>query len=185
MRFTEIKSVINEAKIDNKYYTPGRTSSGDKYRQNIIDAITAGGPLYVTDIDKQNQKVFFPDSKRDAAIEVIKSHQGTAPAPTVIGTSEDGAETIEFQIDKIDKKFKKGEIEASSVNVGNVTEGVLGLAIAAKFSNTSKQITEQDIIELGKRFISSGTSIIKINVADRTNDNLQLKITLPSGDIKG
>jgi hypothetical protein len=176
MRFQDFKSVILEATVLNKYYASG------KYIDQIVDAIKNGGPLFVTDLNKEKQKVYFPDALKANAIKIISRHNGEGKAPVVVGNSEDGEQDIEFQIDKIEKKFSKGDVISISVNVGNVTEGILGLSMAAKFSNTSKSLTREDVITLGKTFINSGNSSINVNVADRTLDKLQLKITLPSGD---
>lgn len=176
MRFRDFK--LTEAQVTNKYYKTG------KYVDQILDAIDNGGPLYVTDENKEKVKVFFPDALKSKAKRAVRNHDGEGKAPVIVGRTEDGEDNVYFQIDKIEKKFAKGEVTAVSVNVGNVTEGVLGISIASRFSNTSQQITEQDVIELGKRFIESGKSTINLDVVDRTNDNLELKITLPSGDTK-
>ena len=169
---------IAEAVVSNKYYKSG------KYIPDIISAIENGGPLYVTDSDKNKVKVFFPDNAKEKAIDIIKSHDGEGKAPFAVGRSEDGEDNVTFQIDKIEKKFTKDDVVSVSVNVGNVTEGVLGLAIAGKFSNTSAKLDSSQVIDLGKKFIAKGDNTISLDVVDRTQDSLQLKITVPSGDTK-
>lgn len=185
MRFQEFR--ITEAAIDKKKYWDPESPYAKTYQQSVKDIIDAGGPLYV---NKDTKVYFKDDASKAAALQVINSYDEWKDSnryPTITATTEDGEE-ISFTLNKIEKKFKTGKgddaVTAVTVNVGNVTEGVLGLAIAAKFSNTSRTISEEDVLELGRRFVESGQNTISVNVADRTDDNLQLKITVPAGDTK-
>lgn len=186
MRYSDFK-IVEAALNSKKYFDPSEekyNTGNPGYQQKIINAVKskAGGPVY---INKDTPVFFNTKETRAQMLDLMSNYDNWKDDknwPTVTAVDEDG-EPITFSLNKIEKKFAdaKGRV-AVSVNTGNVTEGVLGLAIAAKFANTSKTINEEEVLALGKRFLESGDTSIVVQVTDRTDDDLRLKITLPSGD---
>jgi hypothetical protein len=185
MRFRDFKvNKLNEVKISGEYWNEAHKSH-DAYIPKLVDKIEAGEePITVMVGKKDYVQVTFDDAQRKKALEIIKAQVASQTNDSVNvkdkieGTTTDG-EPIKFSPLAIDKTSVK-----SSVNAGNVTEGVLGFALAARFARTSTPITEAELVKIGKGFFNSGKSEINVKVADRTDDRLKLKVTLPRGDLK-
>lgn len=182
MRYQEFKSKINEVALGGKYWDTDNKSH-NSYIPKLIDKIEAGGNISLL-IKKELIPISFTDEQRKNALALLKkqvnsqSLYGQNIKDKITGTNEDG-EIIKFSplvIDKTSVKF--------TVNAGNVTEGVLGFALAARFAKTSQPITESEVMRVGRAFFNSDKSEINIKVADRTDDLLKLKVTLPKGDIR-
>ena len=128
--------------------------------------------------------VTFDEKQATAAWSDLDSYifdvtNGEKASVKLVGTREDTGAEVKFNPTAIDKTSVK-----TTVNAGNVTEGALGFALAARFGRTGRPVTEKDVINVGRNFFQSGKSEIKIKVADRTDDALKLKVTLPRGDLK-
>lgn len=185
MRYQEFKSTINEVKIAGKYYDE-QHGSHDSYIPALLDKIQAGGPIILALGTKPVQMVTVTFDEKQAGIAWSELDSYIDDMSTngkskikLVGTREDTGEEIIFSPTMIDKTSVK-----TTVNAGNVTEGALGFALAARFGRTGKPVTERDVINVGRNFFKSGKSEIRIKVADRTDDALKLKVTLPKGDLK-
>lgn len=183
MRYRDFK-IVEAALSSKKYFDPSDEKYNKSYQQKLINAIKSktGGPVY---INKDTPVFFNTKETREQMLDLMSNYDNWKDDkkwPTATAFDEDG-ESVTFSLNKIEKKFAddKGRV-AVSVNTGNVTEGVLGLAIATKFANTSKTIDQEEVLALGKRFLESGDTSIVVKVTDRTDDDLRLKITLPGGD---
>lgn len=182
MRYKEFKSEINEAALGGKYWDTDYNSH-NSYIPKLIDKIESGGNIAIL-IKSELIPISFTDEQRSNALSLLKkqvksqSLYGQNIKDKIAGTDEDG-EIVEFSpllIDKTSVKF--------TVNAGNVTEGVLGFALAARFARTSQPVTESEVMRVGRAFFNSDKSEINIKVSDRTDDLLKLKVTLPRGDIR-
>ena len=182
MRYQEFKSEINEVALGGKYWDTANNSH-DSYIPKLIDKIESGGNIAIL-IKNELIPISFTDEQRKNALALLKkqvnsqSLYGQNIKDKITGTDEDG-EIVEFSplvIDKTSVKF--------TVNAGNVTEGVLGFALAARFARTSQPVTESEVMRVGRAFFNSDKSEINIKVADRTDDLLKLKVTLPKGDTR-
>ena len=181
-------SEFYEAVVTNAYYDSSNPSH-KKYMTSIINSINNGGPVYAKIKGSITEVYFGTDYQKRVAKKAVRDHikdintGGTFKAPFVKGIDADG-ESVKFQIDKIEKRFEGEDgVTTVTMNVGNVTEGALGIALAAKFRNSKREITEQNVLAVGRAFFRTAKSTIRLNVIDRTSDKLQLKITLPSGDM--
>jgi len=182
MRYQEFKNQINEVKIAKKYYDEEH-GSYDTYIPPLLDKIDAGGTIKVH-IGDELIDVTFDEKQATAAWSDLDSYifdvtNGEKASVKLVGTREDTGAEVKFNPTAIDKTSVK-----TTVNAGNVTEGALGFALAARFGRTGRPVTEKDVINVGRNFFQSGKSEIKIKVADRTDDALKLKVTLPRGDLK-
>ena len=189
MRYVDFKSVINEmaamASSDDKYWK--QENYRQKYVSALIDNIKGDKGIDVKNPPKaKNPK--FPTGKYkvsdDNMKQVLTLLQGIQSGKTEFSRDMsipvvhvDSGETYNLPLNKIEKP-------SINVNAGNITEGVLGFGMAAKFSNTTKDITDDDVIKIGQQFFANKQSEITIPVADRTNDKLVLKVTLPGPDLK-
>lgn len=184
MRYTDFKLIentISETKISKDYWKSSHNSH-NKYVPPLIDKIKEGSPIYVV-VGKDLISVTIEKKDIKSTLDLIRAQMKASEfdeiiPDKIIGVDEDGNE-VSFKVTDIDKTSV-----VASVNAGNVTEGVLGFAMAARFTNTAAEISADDIIDIGMKFFASGESQIKLPVTDRTNDNLSIKVTLPSGDIK-
>lgn len=192
MRWTNFNTQLTEAPIAMSYFA-GRDRNSAKYIDNISDAMKGQGTIFVLDADGIEQEVKFDaDSNGKKALGVFKSlvkqkqnREKVNRAPSVTGVSVDG-KPVTFTLNKVLKKFRAKEGSSTievNVNAGNVTEGALGFALAALFENTSTSITLQDALDVGKRFFAQEDSTLSLNVKDRTDDNLKIKVTLPKNDL--
>lgn len=185
MRFQDFKvTKLDEAKIGGKYWDNAH-GSHDKYIPDLLNKIkTTKDPISVHVKGSGMVPVTFTDKQRAQALELLnkqvtrQSLYGDNIKEKIVGTDEDGEE-IRFSPLDIDKSSVK-----VTVNAGNVTEGVLGFALAARFARTSTPITERELVKIGQGFFNSGKSEINVKVADRTDDRLKLKVTLPGGDLR-
>ena len=184
MRFTDFKTQLDEAVISKAYWSENHKSH-KKYIPDLLQKIKDGETIYV----KPNSKsplipVTFDDAQKKEALGLLSKQiqnatdYGENIPDKITGTNEDG-DPISFTPVMIDKSSVK-----ITVNAGNVTEGVLGFALAARFARTSTPITEQELVRVGQAFFNSGKVEINVKVADRTDDRLKLKVTLPAGDTK-
>ena len=81
----------------------------------------------------------------------------------------------------INKMYKDEKILGFlNPNMGNVSEALLGCAVAAKFMNVGKPVTEQQAIEVGKQLILNEGNL---NVS-AGKDKLFFKVTIPKMDNK-
>ena len=189
MRYVDFKSVVNEmaamASSDDKYWK--QENYRQKYVSALIDNIKGDKGIEVKNPKKaKNPK--FPTGKYkvsdDNMEQVLTLLQGIESGKTEFSRDMsipvvhvDSDETYNLPLNKIEKP-------SINVNAGNITEGILGFGMAAKFSNTTKDITDDDVIKIGQQFFDNKQSEITLPVADRTNDKLVLKVTLPGPDLK-
>ena len=75
-----------------------------------------------------------------------------------------------------DEKIK-GELKP---NMGNITEALLGCAVAAKFINGGKQITQKQLVEMGRQ-LARNKGYIETTAG---KDKLMFKVTIPFLDKK-
>jgi hypothetical protein len=81
----------------------------------------------------------------------------------------------------INKMFKDEKITGSlKPNMGNVSEALLGCAVAAKFMNSGKPVTEQQAINVGRQLVN-GRGELQANAG---KDKLFFKVTIPKMDNK-
>jgi len=184
--------LFTESKVVNSYFSTA-SSSHKKYMSKIQTSIINGGPLHVHVGGEIIDIYFATEYQKRVAKKAIKDHinavtdaskkgQKAPKAPFVKAVAADG-ESIKFQIDKIEKRFDIDGVTQITVNAGNVTEGVLGFSLAAKFQDSNSEITEEHVLKVGEEFFKTSEGVVRLNVVDRTSDELQLKITLPSGDM--
>ena len=182
MRYQEFKNQINEVTIGSKYYDEEHKSH-NAYVPPLLDKIKDGGPIIVS-AGGELITVTFDEKQARLAWSDLDSYifdvtNGEKSNIKLVGTREDTGAEIKFNPTSIDKTSVK-----TTVNAGNVTEGVLGFALAARFGRTGQEVTEKDVITVGRTFFNSGKDEIRIKVAQRTEDALKLKVTLPKGDLK-
>lgn len=192
MRWTQFKSQLTEAPIALSYFA-GRDRNSEKYISAISNAMKGNGTIFVLDADNNEHEVKFDgenNGKKALGIfqNLVKQKENSEKvnrAPSVTGIDVESNKPVTFTLNKVLKKFRSQEGSAVEVNVnaGNVTEGALGFALAALFENTSQRITLQDALDVGKRFFAQQDSTLSLNVKDRTDDNLKIKVTLPKNDI--
>ena len=192
MRYIDFKSVIREAATMAKarYY-----DDKSDYLINLRKAIDSEGTQPVTVIlSKEKFTVTFTDDAKEIAkkLDAVKQDYEAGESPQwkqypLKGITSDG-EPKTFQFNNISKYLPSKDVNddnpatAVNVNAGNVTEGVVGLAMATKFANTTKVISKEDILTVAKEFVATDSTAISMDVAERTNDKLNLKITLPKND---
>lgn len=187
MRFRDFKVVeskLDEAVLKKEYWNE-KHGSHNKYIPDLMQKIKDGNPIYVKPGAKKDMvTVTFTDEQKQAALGLLRAqiknvtdYNENIP-DKIEGTNEDG-DPITFTASMIDKSSVK-----VTVNAGNVTEGVLGFALAARFARTSTPITEKELVKVGQGFFKANKDEINVKVADRTDDRLKLKVTLPKGDLK-
>jgi len=187
MRYVDFKSVVNEmaAMKDNSKGYWRDEDYRKKYVGALIDNIQAGKGVEVSTTEQTKN---FPAGKynitSDNMKQVLSLFNGILSGKTEFSKDmtipvvhADTGETINLPLTKIEKPN-------INVNAGNITEGFLGFGMAAKFSNTTKDITEDDVLQIGQKFFANEGPEITIPVTDRTNDKLVLKVTLPKPDLK-
>lgn len=78
---------------------------------------------------------------------------------------------------KLNNVYKDEKITGSltSINLGDVTEMILGCAVAAKFEKQDIPVTEQHIVEMGQR-LAEGKGLLQTTAG---KDTLQFKVTVP------
>ena len=151
MRYIDFKSVIREAATMAKarYY-----DDKSDYLINLRKAIDSEGTQPVTVIlSKEKFTVTFTDDAKEIAkkLDAVKQDYEAGESPQwkqypLKGITSDG-EPKTFQFNNISKYLPSKDVNddnpatAVNVNAGNVTEGVVGLAMATKFANTTKVIT--------------------------------------------
>jgi hypothetical protein len=192
MRWTHFNTQLTEAPIALSYFA-GRDRNSEKYISAISNAMKGNGTIFVLDTDNNEHEVSFDgETNGKKALGVFQSlvkqkenREKVNRAPSVTGVDVKTNKPVTFTLNKVLKKFRSQEGSAVEVNVnaGNVTEGALGFALAALFENTSQRITLQDALDVGKRFFAQEDSTLSLNVKDRTDDNLKIKVTLPKNDI--
>jgi len=202
MRYSDFKFNLSEATVVSNKYWNDKEGSHEKYITQIRAAVEHGS-LFVMDLTGKEVQVVFPDgevrqnmeNEIEDWIDKKSNNEGGTKAPIVIGQEYDadsekagrskGGRTVKFKLDKITKKFGSNtQATKINVNMGNVTEGIVGLACAARFAATTRVVDENDVYDLGRTFFRANNDTISIQVEDNTKDNLALKITLPTNDLK-
>ena len=94
-------------------------------------------------------------------------------------TNEPTGETVDnVRLTNIYKDEKiKGELKP---NMGNVSEALLGCAVAAKFVKGGGTVTEKDLVDMGRQLAQSGGTI----QAKAGKDTLEFKVSIPFMDKK-
>jgi hypothetical protein len=94
-------------------------------------------------------------------------------------TNKPTGETIDnVRLTNIYKDEKiKGELVP---NMGNVSEALLGCAVAAKFVKNGEVVTEKDLVDMGRQLAQNG-GVIR---AKAGKDTLEFKVTIPYMDTK-
>ena len=78
---------------------------------------------------------------------------------------------------RLNNIYKDEKVTGSltSINLGDVTEMILGCAVAAKFEKQDVLVTEQHIVEMGQR-LAEGKGLLQTTAG---KDTLQFKVTVP------
>jgi len=78
---------------------------------------------------------------------------------------------------RLNNIYKDEKVTGSltSINLGDVTEMILGCAVAAKFEKQDTLVTEQHIVEMGQR-LAEGKGLLQTTAG---KDTLQFKVTVP------
>jgi hypothetical protein len=78
---------------------------------------------------------------------------------------------------RLNNIYKDEKVTGSltSINLGDVTEMILGCAVAAKFEKQDALVTEQHIVEMGQR-LAEGKGLLQTTAG---KDTLQFKVTVP------
>ena len=169
-----------------------------KYRQPFVDetlpndqTLSFGFERSVKNSDGKSTKEIYNKfhGKIINPIEVGKMIQRASKNSTlnsvtfsvrVIEVDEDGKETpTEKIIDnvRLNNIFKDEKITGTltNINLGDVTEMILGCAVAAKFEKQDAMVTENDIVIMGQR-LAEGKGILQTTAG---KDQLQFKVTVP------
>lgn len=179
----ESRSFLKEGMMDNSEWMK------EKYIDNLMDGL-------------ENQQVYafeFPKGNKFEGIiqnpNLVKQAVGDAVADwnqkdfaaakikfSVAEVDEDGNTTgriIEnVPINSIFKDEKvKGELKP---NMGNISEALLGCAVAAKFASGGKPVTEQQLVAMGKQ-IARNKGYIETTAG---KDKLIFKVSIPFMDKK-
>ena len=195
MRFTEFRSFLAES---NLAFGEIRKDYG-KYVVAIINKIRGGKELIVDPSAKAEygetvliepneaermQQVFFGD----VSPEEHGSLQTQGERNLLIPTDINAAKNFRLKIKGSDQTIGIGKLYKSSdlssgkgFNTGDVAEGVLGAAVAAKFISRGKPITERDIANVIRGF--SNIEEIKSNkkgviTAKAGNDQVTFRLVL-------
>jgi hypothetical protein len=168
MRWTEFKAVLSEAALP---YGEMRKDYG-KYVVNLANKIRGGKELIVdpTAKDKFGDTVVIEPQEADRLLKTYFGElnpEDQAEMPTtgernmVIPPDERAAKNLRLKLKGSDQTIGTGQLFKSAdikggkgFNTGDVAEGVLGAAVAAKFIARGKPITEKDIANVIKGFSS-------------------------------
>ena len=199
MRFTEFRTVLTEA---NLAYGEIRKDYG-KYVINLANEISAGNDIIVDPnyVDKFGKTVKIDKDEADRLIQTYfgkidpreeNADVGSVPVEgernAVIPPDLNSARKIKLKLDGEDRTIGIGAIYKSSAikggkgfNTGDVAEGVLGAAVAAKFLALGEIIQEQDIVNVIRSF--SSVEEIKSNkrgvtTAKARNDTIIFNLVL-------
>lgn len=98
----------------------------------------------------------------------------------VFEEDEDGTEQPTNEIVdnvRLNNIYKDEKVTGSltGINLGDVTEMILGCAVAAKFEKQDVLVTEKDIVEMGQR-LAEGKGLLQTTAG---KDSLQFKVTVP------
>lgn len=195
MRFTEFRTTLTETDLP---FGEIRKDYG-KYVTALIDKINGGKPLIVSPkakslfgdeviIDPKEaqrmQKVFFGELNPENQEEL----NTTGNRNLLIPPNENAAKNFRLKIKDSDQTIGIGQLFKSSdlgsgkgFNTGDVAEGVLGAAVAAKFINRGGPISEKDIANVISGF--SSIEEIKSNKkgvisAKAGNDQITFRLVL-------
>jgi hypothetical protein len=118
-------------------------------------------------------KIIKKASKTGTLNQVIFSVQ-------VFEEDEDGTEQPTDEIVdnvRLNNIYKDEKVTGTltNINLGDVTEMILGCAVAAKFEKQNVLVTERDIVEMGQR-LAEGKGLLQTTAG---KDTLQFKVTVP------
>lgn len=158
----------------------------EKYAFNLIDGLDANQP-YSFEFPAGNKFTGIiqnPQQVKTAVRRAIKT--GFASAKIQVNVAEVDEETNEptgkvIEGVPLSKMFKdekiKGELKP---NMGNVSEALLGCAVAAKFANGGAAVTERQLIEMGKQ-LAQNKGYVETTAG---KDRLVFKVSIPFLDKK-
>lgn len=180
---TESRIVINEVMMTNAQWMK------EKYVDSFIDGL-------------ENQQVYAFEFPKGTRFEGIIQNprlviQAVGDAVADWDQKEFAAAKIRFSVAEVDEDgnptgnvidnvpinsiFKdekiKGELKP---NMGNISEALLGCAVAAKFANGGKPVTEQQLVAMGKQ-IARNKGYIETSAG---KDKLIFKVSIPFMDKK-
>lgn len=141
-------------------FPPGQITTGiiqnsKQVKKAMVDATNAGAE-------------FFKNAKIKVSIQVVDK-ENFEPTGEII---DNVPINLMFKDEKILGFLKP--------NMGNVSEALLGCAVAAKFMSNGKTITEQQAIEVGKQLVLSEGQL----QATAGKDKLYFKVSIPKMDNK-
>jgi hypothetical protein len=135
--------------------TTGIIQNPNQVKKAMVDATNAGA-------------VYFKNAKIKVSIEVVDK-ESFEPTGEII---DNVPINLMFKDEKILGFLKP--------NMGNVSEALLGCAVAAKFVSGGNPVTEQQAIEIGKQLVSSEGQL----EAMAGKDKLYFKVSIPKMDNK-
>lgn len=158
----------------------------EKYAQNLLDGLDNNqpysfefpegnkftgiiqNPLEVKNAVRQAMKIGFASAKVRVQVAVVDDE-----------TNEPTGEVIDnVPLSKMFKDEKiKGELKP---NMGNVSEALLGCAVAAKFANNGGTVTERQLVEMGKA-LAQNKGYVETSAG---KDKLVFKVSIPFLDKK-
>ncbi len=158
----------------------------EKYALNFLDGLDNNQP-YSFEFPAGNKftgVVQNPQSVKNLVKRAIKT--GFSRSGIVFDVAEINEETNEptgnvIEGVPITAMFKDEKIKGELVpNMGNVSEALLGCAVAAKFSKGGANITENDLVQIG-RALAKNKGIIETTAG---KDTLVFKVSIPFMDRK-
>jgi hypothetical protein len=180
---TESRSLLNEVMMTNAQWMK------EKYVDSFVDGLD-NEQVYAFEFPKGNRFegiIQNPDLVKQAVGDAVadwnqKDFAAAKIRFSVAEVDEDGNLTGQIienvPINSIFKDEKiKGELKP---NMGNISEALLGCAVAAKFASGGKPVTEQQLVAMGKQ-IARNKGYIETTAG---KDKLVFKVSIPFMDKK-
>lgn len=178
--FLSESKILTEGKM-----TPGEWSK-EKYALNFLDGLENDIP-YSFEFPKGNKFTgIVQDSNRIKTLVKKAMKAGFARSGIVFNVAEINEETNEMTGNIIENvpitaMFKDEKIKGELVpNMGNVSEALLGCAVAAKFAKAGGKVTENDLVRIG-RILAKNKGIVETKAG---KDTLVFKVSIPFMDRK-
>lgn len=180
---TESRSVLTEGMMTNSEWMK------EKYVDNFIDGLE-NEQVYAFEFPKgtrfegivQNPRL-VQQAVGDAVMDWDQEDFAAAKIRFSVAVVDDDGNPTGQIIDNvpINSMFKdekiKGELKP---NMGNISEALLGCAVAARFANNGKPVTEKQLVEIGKQ-VARNKGYIETSAG---KDKLIFKVTIPFMDKK-
>lgn len=190
---TESKKVLTEGLMTG----PDWAAKGGKYLNPFLDNIEGQVYAFNTGFRPANKKkgiaptpgtnflgtIVDPDTVKASIKQAMKTGIWSNIIFSVNVVDDDTSEPTGEVVDNVrltniykDEKIK-GELKP---NMGNVSEALLGCAVAAKFIKQGGTVTEKDLADIGKQ-LAQNKGIIR---ASAGKDTLEFKVSIPFMDKK-